>query len=158
MVLSVVHVNASEFNHLFGKGELVGYHPPVRIAAQPPTAHLRACAADTLAVPPRVELFSDPASAAHIELVDIVHRLAVAPHPHGASKIKDRSAKVRPRPAGRGVALRQLEDRIRGTTAERHDLDLGRALRHLAPAQDLQSPQRSAGARRHHPEQPIGTG
>ena len=62
------------------------------------------------------------------------------------------------RPAARGAALRQLEDRVRGTAAARHDAGLVRAVRHASRAKDVQSPHRSRSSVPTSPRSPITIG
>jgi len=82
LVLFLIYVTATELNHLFGKGELWHLLFTSRPADLPLNRHQRirelirlSKLADTYSVAE----FSDPKSAAHAQLVNIVRRLAAEP-------------------------------------------------------------------------------
>lgn len=89
LVLFLIYVTASELNHLFGEGELRHILVTSRPSELPLNRRQRIfelVRLSKLADTHSVEEFSNPASTAHAELVDVVRRLAVAPHPHPALK------------------------------------------------------------------------
>src|SRR5262245_37990656 len=78
-VLFLGYVTASELNHLFGEGELRHILLTSRPSELPLNRRQRIfelVRLSKLADAHSVEEFRDPASAAHAELVDIVHRLS----------------------------------------------------------------------------------
>jgi hypothetical protein len=85
LVLFLIYVTASELNHLFGEGEL--WH--LLVTSRPDELPLNRqqrirelIQLSKLADAHSLAEFSDPSSAAHTQLVDIVRRLAVEPQPH----------------------------------------------------------------------------
>jgi hypothetical protein len=85
LVLFLIYVTASEFNHLFGEGEL--WHllftsRPSELPLNRRQRILELVKLSKLADAHSIDEFRDPNSAAHIQLVDIVHRLAAEPQPH----------------------------------------------------------------------------
>jgi len=83
LVLFLIYVTASEFNHLFGEGEL--WH--LRFASRPSELPLNRrqrirelIRLSKLADAHSVAEFNDPKSAAHSQLVEIVRRLAAEPN------------------------------------------------------------------------------
>jgi hypothetical protein len=88
LVLFLIYVTATEFNHLFGEGELWHLLVTSRPSEMPLNRRqriLELIRLSKLADAHPVAEFSDPKSAAHLELIDIVRRLAVDPH---SSKIQ----------------------------------------------------------------------
>ena len=84
LVLFLVYVTASEFNRLFGEGEL--WH--ILFTSRPAELPLdrrqqlrELIRLSKLADAHSVDEFNDPKSAAHTQLVDIVRRLAAEPQP-----------------------------------------------------------------------------
>ena len=80
VVLFLIYVTASEFNHLFGKGEL--WHllftsRPSELSLDRRQRIRELIRLNKLADTHSVDEFSDPKSAAHTELVEVVRRLAV---------------------------------------------------------------------------------
>jgi hypothetical protein len=88
LVLFLVYVAASEFNRLFGHGELsrilFTYRPSELQLNRRQKIH-ELVRLGKLADAHSMDEFRDPTSAAHTQLVDILRRLAVKPHPHSAS-------------------------------------------------------------------------
>jgi hypothetical protein len=85
LVLFLIYVTASELNHLFGEGELAHILLASRPSELPLNRRqriLELVRLSKLADTHSVDEFRDPNSAAHVELIDIVHRLAVQPQPH----------------------------------------------------------------------------
>jgi hypothetical protein len=83
LVLFLIYVTASEFNHLFGKGELWHLLFTSRASELPLNRRQRIgelVRLSKLADTHSVAEFSDPQSAAHTQLVEIVRRLAVEPY------------------------------------------------------------------------------
>jgi len=83
-VLFLVYVTVHEFNHLFGKGELWHLLFTSRPDELPLNRQQRIrelIRLGHLADAHSLDEFRDPTSAAHSELIDIMHRLAVPPHP-----------------------------------------------------------------------------
>jgi hypothetical protein len=84
LVLFLVYVTASEFNRLFGEGEL--WHilltsRPSELPLNRRQRILELVRLSKLAEAHPIEEFRDPTSPAHIQLVDIVIRLAAEPQP-----------------------------------------------------------------------------
>ena len=84
VVLFLIYVTASEFNRLFGEGEL--WHilfasRPTELPLNRRQRILELVRLSKLADAHSVDEFRDPKSAAHTELVDIVRRLAIEPQP-----------------------------------------------------------------------------
>jgi hypothetical protein len=84
LVLFLVYVTASEFNRLFGEGEL--WHilftsRPSELPLNRRQRILELVRLSKLADAHSVDEFRDPTSAAHTQLVDIVGRLAAEPPP-----------------------------------------------------------------------------
>jgi hypothetical protein len=82
VVLFLIYVTASELNHLFGEGELWHLLFTSRPADLPLNRHQRIrelIQLSKLADTHSVAEFSDPKSAAHAQLVNIVRRLAAEP-------------------------------------------------------------------------------
>ena len=83
LVLFLIYVTASEFNHLFGKGELWHLMFTSRPSELPLNRRQRIgdlIRLSKLADTHSVDEFSDPKSPAHTQLVEIVRRLAVEPN------------------------------------------------------------------------------
>jgi hypothetical protein len=83
VVLFLIYVTASEFNHLFGKGEL--WHllftsRPSELPLDRRQRILELVRLSKLADAHAVDEFRDPKSAAHAELVGIVSRIAADPN------------------------------------------------------------------------------
>ena len=88
-VLFLVYVTITEFNHLFGEGELSRLLVTSRPSELPLNRRQRIfelVRLSNLADAHSVDEFRDPTSAAHGELIDIVHRLAREPQPHPSVK------------------------------------------------------------------------
>ena len=87
-VLFLMYVTASEFNRLFGHGELsrilFTYRPSELQLNRRQRIH-ELVRLGRLADAHSVEEFGDPASTAHVQLVDILRRLAVKRRPHSAT-------------------------------------------------------------------------
>ncbi|MGH7048145.1 MAG: hypothetical protein ACREE2_17355 [Stellaceae bacterium] len=89
LVLFLVYVTASELNHLFGEGELGHILCTSRPAELPLNRRQRIfelVRLGKLADAHSVTEFSDPASPAHNELIEIVRRLALDPRPHPSAR------------------------------------------------------------------------
>lgn len=89
LVLFLIYVTATELNHLFGEGELEHLLLTSRPSELPLNRRQRIfelVRLSKLADAYSVEEFSDPVSAAHTELVEIVRRLAIGPRSRRASK------------------------------------------------------------------------
>ena len=87
-VLFLVYVTASEFNRLFGEGELrhiLLISRPSELPLNRRQRILELVRLSKLADAHSIDEFRDPNSAAHAELVGIVGRLAVQPEPHPAA-------------------------------------------------------------------------
>ena len=83
-VLFLIYVTMTEFNHLLGEGELSRLLITSRPSELPLNRRQRIfelVRLSNLADAHSVDEFRDPASAAHAELIDIVHRLAREPQP-----------------------------------------------------------------------------
>jgi hypothetical protein len=83
LVLFLIYVTASEFNHLFGEGELWHLLFTSRASELPLNRRQRIrelIRLSKLADAHSVDEFSDPKSAAHSQLVEIVRRLAAEPN------------------------------------------------------------------------------
>jgi hypothetical protein len=83
LVLFLIYVTASEFNHLFGEGELWHLLFTSRASELPLNRRQRIgelIRLSKLADAHSVDEFSDPKSAAHSQLVQIVGRLAAKPN------------------------------------------------------------------------------
>ena len=85
LVLFLIYVTVTEFNHLFGEGEL--WHllftsRPDELPLNRRQRILELVKLSKLADAHSIDEFRDPASVAHTQLVDIVRRLAVKPQPH----------------------------------------------------------------------------
>src|SRR6516164_768141 len=88
LVLFLIFVTANELNHLFGEGEL--WHllftsRPSELPLDRRQRILELVKLSKLADAHSIDEFRDPNSAAHTQLVDIVHRLAAEPQPHPSS-------------------------------------------------------------------------
>ena len=84
-VLFLVYVTATELNHLFGEGELghiLFTSRPSELPLNRRQRILELVKLSKLADAHSIDEFRDPNSAAHTQLVDIVHRLAAEPQPH----------------------------------------------------------------------------
>ena len=84
LVLFLVYVTATELNHLFGEGELghiLFTSRPSELPLNRRQRILELVKLSKLADAHSIDEFRDPNSAAHSELVEIVHRLAVKPVP-----------------------------------------------------------------------------
>jgi hypothetical protein len=85
LVLFLIYVTVTEFNRLFGEGELGHILLTSRPAELPLNRRqriLELVKLSKLADAHSIDEFRDPNSAAHTELVGIVSRLAVQPQPH----------------------------------------------------------------------------
>jgi len=83
-VLFLVYVTATELNHLFGEGELghiLSTSRPSELPLNRRQRILELVKLSKLADAHSIDEFHDPNSAAHTQLVDIVHRLAAEPQP-----------------------------------------------------------------------------
>jgi len=81
-VLFLIYVTASELNHLFGEGELshiLFTSRPSELPLNRRQRILELVRLSKLADAYSIDEFRDPTSAAHTQLVDIVHRLAAEP-------------------------------------------------------------------------------
>jgi hypothetical protein len=85
LVLFLIYETVTEFNRLFGKGEL-GHilltSRPEELPLNRRQRILELVKLSKLADAHSVDEFGDPTTAAHAELIDIVHRLAREPQPH----------------------------------------------------------------------------
>src|SRR6516225_1756286 len=82
LVLFLIYVTASEFNHLFGEGELgrvLFTHRPSELQLNRRQRIRELVRLSKLADAHSVAEFRNPASAVHNQLIDIVRRLAVEP-------------------------------------------------------------------------------
>jgi hypothetical protein len=87
-VLFLIYVTASEFNRLFGHGELrriLFTYRPSQLQLNRRQRIYELVRLGELADAHSMDEFRDPASAAHNELVDILARLAVKRQPHHAT-------------------------------------------------------------------------
>lgn len=87
LVLFLIYVTASELNHLFGEGELWHLLVTSRPAELPLNRRQRIrelIRLSNLADAHSLEEFRDPASVPHVELIDIVRRLAAESRPRPA--------------------------------------------------------------------------
>jgi hypothetical protein len=87
LVLFLIYETVTEFNRLFGEGELGHILLTSRPAELPLNRRqriLELVKLSKLADAHSVDEFRDPTSPAHVELVGIVSRLAVKPQPHTA--------------------------------------------------------------------------
>jgi len=86
-VLFLIYVTASEFNRLFGHGELsriLFTYRPSELQLNRRQRIYELVRLGKLADAHSMDEFRDPTSAAHIQLVDILGRLAVKPQSHSA--------------------------------------------------------------------------
>src|SRR5215471_11702581 len=86
-VLFLIYVTATELNRLFAEGELGHILFTSRPSELPLNRRQRIfelVRLSKLADAHSVDEFRDPSSAAHTQLVDIVHRLAAEPQPHSS--------------------------------------------------------------------------
>src|SRR5215470_9154533 len=89
LVLFLVYVTATEFNHLFGEGELWHILFTSRPSELPLDRRQRIfelVRLSKLADAHSVDEFRDPTSTAHTQLVDIMRRIAVAARPHPSTQ------------------------------------------------------------------------
>jgi hypothetical protein len=89
-VLFLVYVTASEFNRLFGHGELrriLFTYRPSELQLNRRQRIYELVRLGKLADAHSMDEFRDPATAAHGELVDILNRLAVKPRPHSTDTV-----------------------------------------------------------------------
>jgi hypothetical protein len=89
LVLFLIYVTASEFNHLFGDGELrriLLTHRSSELQLNRRQRIRELARLSRLADTHSQDEFRDPTSVAHNQLVDIVRRLAVAPRPRPSSE------------------------------------------------------------------------
>jgi hypothetical protein len=87
LVLFLIYETVTEFNRLFGEGELRHILLTSRPSELPLNRRqriLELVKLSKLADAHSVDEFRDPTSPAHVELVGIVSRLAVKPQPHAA--------------------------------------------------------------------------
>jgi hypothetical protein len=87
-VLFLVYVTASEFNRLFGHGELsriLFTYRPSELQLNRRQRIYELVRLGKLADAHSMDEFRDPTSPAHIQLVDILSRLAVKPRPHSST-------------------------------------------------------------------------
>ena len=85
LVLFLIYVTASEFNRLFGHGELrriLFTYRPSELQLNRRQKIYELVRLGKLADAHSMDEIRDPTSAAHIQLVDIVRRLTVKPQPH----------------------------------------------------------------------------
>jgi hypothetical protein len=89
LVLFLIYVTASEFNHLFGEGELgriLFTHRPSELQLNRRQRIRELVRLSKLADAHSVAEFRDPASDAHNQLIDIVRRLAQRPRVRSAAE------------------------------------------------------------------------
>ena len=89
-VLFLVYVTASEFNRLFGHGELrriLFTYRPSELQLNRRQKIYELVRLGKLADAHSMDEFRDPTSAAHIQLVDILSRLAVKPRSHSTDMV-----------------------------------------------------------------------
>jgi hypothetical protein len=87
LVLFMIYETATELNHLFGEGELWHLLVTSRPSELPLNRRqriLELVRLSKLADAHSVDEFHDPTGVAHIQLVDIVHRLAAEPRPRSS--------------------------------------------------------------------------
>lgn len=87
LVLFLIYVTVTEFNHLFGEGELWHLLVTSRPSELPLNRRqriLELIRLSKLADAHPVAELSDPKSSAHTELIDIVRRLAADPQPYSS--------------------------------------------------------------------------
>ena len=85
LVLFLIYVTASEFGHLFGSGELLRLFftsRPTELQLNRGQRFREMLRLSRLADEHSVSEFRDPASIAHVQLIDIVQRLARMSPPH----------------------------------------------------------------------------
>jgi hypothetical protein len=83
----MIYETATELNHLFGEGELWHLLVTSRPSELPLNRRqriLELVRLSKLADAHSVDEFHDPTGVAHIQLVDIVHRLAAEPRPRSS--------------------------------------------------------------------------
>ena len=86
-VLFLIYVTASEFNRLFGQGELrrvLFTYRPSELQLNRRQKIYELVRLGKLADAHSIDEFRDPTSPAHMQLVDILRRLAVKPQPHSS--------------------------------------------------------------------------
>jgi len=89
LVLFLIYVSATEFNHLFGDGELgriLFTHRPSELQLNRRQRIRELVHLSRLADAHSVAEFRDPASAAHNQLVEIVRRLATPPRARASAE------------------------------------------------------------------------
>ena len=89
LVLFLIYVTASEFNHLFGEGELgrvLFTHRPSELQLNRRQRIRELVRLSKLADAHSLAEFRDPASDAHNQLIDIVRRLARGPRARSATE------------------------------------------------------------------------
>jgi hypothetical protein len=89
-VLFLVYMTASEFNRLFGHGELsriLFTYRPSELQLNRRQKIYELVRLGKLADAHSMDEFRNPASAAHVQLVDILGRLAVKPRPHSSDTV-----------------------------------------------------------------------
>jgi hypothetical protein len=89
LVLFLVYVTASEFNRLFGHGELsriLFTYRPSELQLNRRQRVYELVRLGKLADAHSMDEFRDPTSAAHTQLVDILSRLAVKPQPRSSTR------------------------------------------------------------------------
>ena len=89
-ILFLIYVTASEFNRLFGHGELsriLFTYRPSQLQLNRRQRIYELVRLGKLADAHSMDEFRDPTSAAHIQLVDVLSRLAVKPRPHSSDKV-----------------------------------------------------------------------
>jgi hypothetical protein len=89
LVLFLIYVAASEFNHLFGEGELgrvLFTHRPSELQLNRRQRIFELVRLSKLADAHPVDEFRDPTNPAHNQLIDIVRRLARAPRAHSSTE------------------------------------------------------------------------
>jgi hypothetical protein len=89
-VLFLVYVTASEFNRLFGHGELrriLFTYRPSELQLNRRQKIYELVRLGKLADAHSMDEFRDPTTAAHVQLVDILSRLAVKPQPHSTDTV-----------------------------------------------------------------------
>jgi hypothetical protein len=91
LVLFLIYVTASEFNRLFGHGELrriLFTYRPSELQLNRRQKIYELVRLGKLADAHSMDEFRDPTSAVHMQLVDILRRLAVKPQPHSSIGIR----------------------------------------------------------------------
>jgi hypothetical protein len=89
-ILFLIYVTASEFNRLFGHGELsriLFTYRPSQLQLNRRQRIYELVRLGKLADAHSMDEFRDPTSAAHIQLVDVLSRLAVKPRPQSSDKV-----------------------------------------------------------------------